>query len=83
MISVTAAVIAQGPTGLEGLVVRGADLSPLQNASDFGRKQQEERKETMIALYARLVTVFCFVQLNYEYTHTLCRIIVETTVGKI
>lgn len=72
MISVKAAVIAQGPTGLEGLVVRGADLSPLQSASDFGRKQQEERKEEMCALYVRPVTVFCLFCTVELHSHTHC-----------
>lgn len=48
LISVKAAVIAQGPTGLEGLVVRAADLSPLQNASNFGKKRERGRDDCSI-----------------------------------
>lgn len=58
MISVKAAVIAQGPTGLEGLVVRAVNLSAIQNASNFGKKQEREREREMSAL---LVTVL-FIQ---------------------
>lgn len=43
-VSVKAAVIAQGPTGPEGLVVRAAKLSPIQSASNFSKRGEEERE---------------------------------------
>lgn len=61
MISVKTVVIAQGPTGLEGLAVRAADLSPLQSASTSGRQ--------MSAPYVALVTgVFFIDTYNKLYT---------------
>lgn len=53
MISVKAAAIAQGRAGPEGLAVRAVDLSPLQHASDSGKKQERRGRDD--APYVELV----------------------------
>lgn len=69
LISVKAAVIAQGPTGLDGLVVRAANLSPIQYASNFGKKQERERERGGDdCLYVKLVTVSFHTVESYSHS---------------
>lgn len=73
MISVKAAVIAPGATGL---AVRAANISPIQNASDFGKKQESgrerggERRE-VVFLYSGIIYSQLHTAINTAFQHAL------------
>lgn len=70
-ISVKAAVIAKGPIGLEGLVVRAANLSQLQKALNFAKKQERQWEGWALCMWGWLLF---FIQWNHIHTHTYSKV---------